>query len=229
MPQAICYLLCLSSKQAEEMIAFLALYPGPTGNTRHQQNDPLRTPGTLPYPALLTRSTSHCSQCSHALTSCLLQGHDEIVWAVEVTGDRLLSASADKTIRIWDIGSRRCERVLEDHVRPVLSLAVAGNRLFSGSYDYTIKVWCLDSLQRLKTLTGVPGASWGLCECWSWVWWPCWKGSVVWLWGVMARDGGHLHDISSATAALSRMRHHAICHCFSRHPLKDAFVRRAPA
>ncbi len=50
---------------------------------------------------------------------------------------------------------RRCERVLEDHVRPVLSLVVAGNLLFSGSYDYTIKVWNLDTLQRLKTLTGM--------------------------------------------------------------------------
>ena len=82
------------------------------------------------------------------------QGHDEIVWAVEVAGNRLLSASADKTIRMWDIESRRCEQVLEDHARPVLSLAVAGNKLFSGSYDYTIKVWSLDTLQRLKTLTG---------------------------------------------------------------------------
>ena len=48
----------------------------------------------------------------------------------------------------------RCERVLEDHARPVLSLAVAGSKLFSGSYDYTIKVWCLDTLTRLKNLTG---------------------------------------------------------------------------
>ena len=83
-----------------------------------------------------------------------LQGHDEIVWAVEVAGNRLLSASADKTIRMWDISSRRCEQVLEDHARPVLSLAVCGSKLFSGSYDYTIKVWSLDTLQRLKTLTG---------------------------------------------------------------------------
>ena len=44
--------------------------------------------------------------------------------------------------------------MLEDHARPVLSLAVAGRRLFSGSYDYTIKVWSLNTLQRLKTLTG---------------------------------------------------------------------------
>ena len=45
-------------------------------------------------------------------------------------------------------------QVLEDHSRPVLSLAIADNKLFSGSYDYTIKVWSLDTLQRLKTLTG---------------------------------------------------------------------------
>lgn len=70
----------------------------------------------------------------------LLQGHEEIVWAVEVHGSRLFSASADKTIRVWDIASRRCEHVLEDHTRPVLSLAISGNRLYSGSYDFTIKV-----------------------------------------------------------------------------------------
>ncbi len=40
-----------------------------------------------------------------------MQGHDEIVWAVEVSGARLFSASADKTIRVWDIESRRCEQV----------------------------------------------------------------------------------------------------------------------
>jgi hypothetical protein len=62
------------------------------------------------------------------------------VWAVEVHGHRLFSASADKTIRVWDVDSRRCEHVLEDHTRPVLSLAINGNRLYSGSYDFTIKV-----------------------------------------------------------------------------------------
>ena len=40
-----------------------------------------------------------------------LQGHDEIVWAVEIHGQQLFSASADKTIRVWDIASKRCERV----------------------------------------------------------------------------------------------------------------------
>lgn len=131
------------------------------------------------------------------------QGHDEIVWAVEVAGQRLFSASADKTIRVWDIESRRCEQVrtaeplalsvqssarggrrpsagccqhvrlaaqvLEDHTRPVLSLAVTDRKLFSGSYDYTIKVWSLDTLQRLKTLTGAPRVlnRLGTGSCWA--------------------------------------------------------------
>ncbi|KAG1678253.1 hypothetical protein FOA52_013873 [Chlamydomonas sp. UWO 241] len=84
----------------------------------------------------------------------ILLGHDEIVWSVEVYGSRLLSASADKTIRVWDVASRRCEKVLEEHTRPVLSLAISNGRLYSGSYDYSIKVWDLDSLTRIRTLTG---------------------------------------------------------------------------
>jgi len=44
-----------------------------------------------------------------------VQGHDEIVWAVEVAGQRLFSASADKTIRVWDIESRRCEQARRPH------------------------------------------------------------------------------------------------------------------
>jgi F-box/WD-40 domain protein 7 len=41
-----------------------------------------------------------------------VQGHDEIVWAVEIHAQRLFSASADKTIRVWDIASKRCEQVI---------------------------------------------------------------------------------------------------------------------
>jgi F-box/WD-40 domain protein 7 len=84
-----------------------------------------------------------------------MQGHEEIVWAVEVHGHRLFSASADKTIRVWDIDSRRCEHVLEDHTRPVLSLAISGSRLYSGSYDFTIKV-------RRRSSSAFPAMSWGL-------------------------------------------------------------------
>ena len=65
-----------------------------------------------------------------------LEGHEEIVWAVETTNSLVFTASADKTVRVWDIPSRRCVHVLEEHTRPVLSLAMSTRhkRLFSGSH-----------------------------------------------------------------------------------------------
>jgi len=60
-----------------------------------------------------------------------MQGHDEIVWAVEVSGARLFSASADKTIRVWDIESRRCEQVQTGRKRaPLYSQAASVPQAF---------------------------------------------------------------------------------------------------
>lgn len=41
----------------------------------------------------------------------ILHGHEEIIWALEVHGGRLFTASADKTVRVWDIASKRCVQV----------------------------------------------------------------------------------------------------------------------
>jgi F-box/WD-40 domain protein 7 len=86
----------------------------------------------------------------------VLEGHEEIVWAVETTNSLVFTASADKTVRVWDIPSRRCVHVLEEHTRPVLSLAVSTRhkRLFSGSYDCTVRVWDITTFRRMKVLSG---------------------------------------------------------------------------
>lgn len=41
----------------------------------------------------------------------ILHGHEEIIWALEVKGNLLYTASADKTVRVWDINSKRCVQV----------------------------------------------------------------------------------------------------------------------
>jgi len=86
----------------------------------------------------------------------ITEGHDEIVWGVDTTPTTLFSASADKTIRAWDIASRRCVQVLEEHTRPVLCLAVCvkHDKLFSGSYDCTVRVWNLSTYRRITYLPG---------------------------------------------------------------------------
>ena len=40
-----------------------------------------------------------------------MQGHTEIIWAIEVRGDRVYTASADKTVRVWDLNTKRCLQV----------------------------------------------------------------------------------------------------------------------
>ncbi len=53
-----------------------------------------------------------------------VQGHEEIIWAVEVRGNMLFTASADKTVRVWDINSKRCVQVCG---RVAQSAAVRGS------------------------------------------------------------------------------------------------------
>jgi len=55
---------------------------------------------------------------------------------------RLLSASEDKSIRLWSLTNFVCTQSLIRHDGSVFSLAVSHNgRIFSGSADNTVKVW----------------------------------------------------------------------------------------
>jgi len=68
---------------------------------------------------------------------------------VGVTADglRAVSASMDKTLRLWDLGTGSCLRVLEGHtegVRKVLLMPTARFAV-SASLDQTLRVWDLEA------------------------------------------------------------------------------------
>ncbi|CAN7761319.1 DUF4365 domain-containing protein [Cupriavidus necator] len=77
------------------------------------------------------------------VASKIFRGHTGEVLALQVSGHRLISASADQTIRVWDLRTGQCLRVLEGHTAEVrsLSLSAKGNLLLSGSGDRTIRMW----------------------------------------------------------------------------------------
>jgi WD40 repeat protein len=87
-----------------------------------------------------------------------LTGHTDWVNAVAVTpdGKQAVSASEDKTLKVWDLGSGRGVRTLAGHSSWVHAVALMpnGKQAVSASEDKTLKVWELESGRELRTLQG---------------------------------------------------------------------------
>ncbi|WP_437657009.1 AAA family ATPase [Sorangium sp. So ce1182] len=87
-----------------------------------------------------------------------LSGHSDAVNACAVSpdGQRIVSASSDNTLKVWDLASGKLLSTLEGHSGAVNACAVSpdGQRIVSASYDKTLKVWDLASGKLLSTLEG---------------------------------------------------------------------------
>ncbi|HWG43955.1 MAG TPA: WD40 repeat domain-containing serine/threonine-protein kinase [Gemmataceae bacterium] len=90
------------------------------------------------------------------------EGHAGDVIDVAFSGDgkRALTASADKSVRLWDVASGETIHILNGHTQMVWSVAFSpdGKRAVSAGYDSTVRVWDLDKGEQLRAITGYPGA-----------------------------------------------------------------------
>ena len=75
----------------------------------------------------------------------MLVGHTDGVRGVCALPDgRVVSASSDSTLRVWDVATGVCERVLTGHTQSVADVCViADGRVASASADKTVRVWRL--------------------------------------------------------------------------------------
>ena len=88
-----------------------------------------------------------------------MEEHKDLITDLEMaTNKRLVSASADKTICVWDLNKYKLIKKLEGHTEGVQCLKILkdGN-LSSGSFDNTIKIWDLNKYICIKTLKGHTG------------------------------------------------------------------------
>jgi WD40 repeat protein len=110
----------------------------------------------LPHAALTWRASSE----SPALVRTLL-GHEGGVNAVALTpdGHRVISASADRTLKLWDLQTGQLLRTFAGHEGPVNAVAPTpdGRFLVSASHDRTLKIWDLMNGRPVRTLAGHRG------------------------------------------------------------------------
>ena len=140
------------------------IWPGRSGGNRAGYETPRRrrrrSSGTG-YGSSGGAPTTSIDSCSFrpGRVSCACgHGHVDKVSACAVTPDgrRVVSASDDKTLKIWDVESGRAVATLEGHVALVSACAVSpdGRRVVSASDDKTLKVWDLESGRAMATLDG---------------------------------------------------------------------------
>jgi len=86
-----------------------------------------------------------------------LQGHTDGIWCLILYDEssKLITASEDTSIKIWDIKSCECIQTLLGHSREVYCLKILKNeKLASGANDNKIKIWDLTKFVCLLTLEG---------------------------------------------------------------------------
>jgi hypothetical protein len=95
-----------------------------------------------------------------------LQGHQNAVNGVAFLPDskQLVSASWDKTIKLWDTQTRKELQTLSGHENQVCCIAVSrdGNIIASGSTDTSIRLWDARSGAAMRTLEGHGADVWGV-------------------------------------------------------------------
>lgn len=83
----------------------------------------------------------------------MLAGHTGRINDITANGSMLITASWDKTIRIWDGETFLCKKILNGHKEIINLIVVHGDRLFSYSEnEKCIKVWDLKSFICIKDI-----------------------------------------------------------------------------
>lgn len=80
----------------------------------------------------------------YSIIACL-EGHGAAVNAVQIHGDEIVSASGDRTVKVWNWPEQTCVRTLIGHSKGIACVQYDGRRIVSGSSDNEVKVFDKES------------------------------------------------------------------------------------
>jgi F-box and WD-40 domain protein 1/11 len=80
----------------------------------------------------------------YSIIGCL-EGHGAAVNAVQIHGYEVVSASGDRTVKVWNWPEQTCVRTLIGHSKGIACVQYDGRRIVSGSSDNEVKVFDKES------------------------------------------------------------------------------------
>ena len=84
----------------------------------------------------------------------ILTGHGDYINAIAIEENFVITGSADKTVRKWDMGSCDCVHVFRGHNSLLNRLLCTGYFIFTSSYDRTARCWDFDSGECIRVFNG---------------------------------------------------------------------------
>ncbi|KTC86998.1 F-box/WD repeat-containing protein [Legionella brunensis] len=102
------------------------------------------------------RNGSLCFFDKDSNTHTLAHGHTKAIRVITAFDDkRLITGADDATIRIWDIASRTCIKVLKRHKNSINAIIELGeNLIISSSNDKTMRLWNINTGKCIRKLDG---------------------------------------------------------------------------
>ncbi|KAI9845987.1 MAG: hypothetical protein M1837_004393 [Sclerophora amabilis] len=70
-----------------------------------------------------------------------LRGHNAAVNAIQVYHDQIVSASGDRTIKVWNLRTGMCLMTIPGHNKGIACVQFDGRRIVSGSSDNSVKIF----------------------------------------------------------------------------------------
>ena len=91
-----------------------------------------------------------------ALVECIgiLRGHEDYINCLLVEDNFVVTGSADKTIRKWDIKTCDCVHVFRGHTSLLNRIICTGDFIFSSSYDRSARCWDFDTGECIRVFRG---------------------------------------------------------------------------